>query len=102
MTLKSSMTDKEKSFGNIPKREEQYMTYDQVVELLDSFLQNYNHSIRIGSGKLIAPAVQLQDRGAVPTTGTWQRGTIINVAGVLYICTVTGTPGTWVKVGTQS
>lgn len=78
------------------------MTYDQVVEILDSFLQNYGHSIRISSGKLIAPAIQLQDRGAVPTQGTWQRGTVIGVLGVAYICTVTGTPGTWVKIGTQT
>lgn len=94
--------DKGKNLGDIPRKKEEYMTYDQVVEILDSFLQNYGRSIRISSGKLIAPAVQLQDRGAVPTQGTWQRGTVINVLGELYICTVTGTPGTWVVVGTQT
>lgn len=94
--------EKGKNLGDIPEKKEQYVTYDQVVEILDSFLQNYGRSIRIGSGKLIAPAIQLQDRGAVPTTGTWQRGTIIGVLGVAYICTVTGTPGSWVKIGTQT
>ncbi len=94
--------DKGKNLGDIPRKSEQYMTYDQVVELLDAFLQNYGRSIRIGSGMLIAPAVRLVDRSATPTTGTWQRGTLVSVAGVLYICTVTGTPGTWTKVGTQT
>ena len=37
-----------------------------------------------------------------PSTGTWSIGTMImDKDGVLFVCTATGTPGTWIKVGAQ-
>jgi len=35
-----------------------------------------------------------------PTTGTWNKGTlIVDSTGALWVCTALGTPGTWKKVG---
>jgi microcystin-dependent protein len=38
-----------------------------------------------------------------PTTGTWQAGqVVIDSSGVQWVCTVAGTPGTWIPVGPQT
>lgn len=35
---------------------------------------------------------------ALPTYGTWKQGDKVIVSGTVYLCTVGGTPGTWVQV----
>lgn len=47
-------------------------------------------------GITITPAPQV----GPPTTGAWEKGTIIvDDAGVPYICTASGSPGTWIAIG---
>ncbi len=92
----------EKNEQSIPKPSQQGLTEEEIRNLVDSMLQNYQNSIRILSGKLFVNSIQLTDFSATPTTGSYQRGTLISVLGELYICTVSGTPGTWVQVGLQT
>lgn len=45
--------------------------------------------------------VHIRELAALPTT-TSRVGKLCVVGGALYNCTAAGTPGTWVKVGTQA
>lgn len=50
----------------------------------------------VADGIVITPAVQV----GPPTSGAWEKGTIIvDDAATPYICTVSGTPGTWKAIG---
>jgi len=63
-------------------------------------------AINLGNGvdALIA-GLRVTARTSAPTTGTWQRGSICNNSQPAvgspkrWLCTVTGTPGTWVSEG---
>jgi len=46
--------------------------------------------------------IRPRSAAGAPTSGTWEKGTmIVDANGVLWICTASGTPGTWQKVGAQ-
>ncbi len=58
--------------------------------------------VEINGGNTEGLRLVPQSTAGAPAAGTWTIGTlIIDSGGVLYICTVTGTPGTWIKVGAQ-
>lgn len=91
----------QKSF-NLPKPYEKGLTEDEVRNLVDSILQNYQNSIRVLSGALQANRLRLTNLSATPTTGSYSIGDIIVVGGKLYICTTSGSPGSWTIIGTQT
>ena len=74
-----------------------------------------NGSLAVGSAAPVADAaldlnggndkglrVRPRSTPGAPNNGTWSAGTmIVDSTGKLYICTDSGTPGTWQKIGSQ-
>lgn len=86
----------------IPLKREAGLTEEEVRQLVDSILQNYQNSIRVLSGMIQANRVRINNLSADPTTGTYSVGDLIVVGGKLKICTTAGSPGTFTIVGTQT
>ena len=58
--------------------------------------------VEINGGNTQGLRLVPQTTAGAPTAGAWTIGTLIMDSGaVLYVCTASGTPGTWVKVGAQ-
>jgi len=79
----------------------------QVIRIKSGYIQSRNYANNTkgwkldANGGVEAEVVSLVSLSGNPA-GPSEQGDICCVAGELKICTVSGTPGTWVVVGTQT
>lgn len=78
-----------------------YITQEEALLLFQSILQNYSGVFRVQSGLLQTVKLRYVNLSADPS-GPNEVGDTAIVGGKLKLCTVAGSPGTWVVVGTQS
>lgn len=82
------------------KKPVQYITQEEALMLFQSILQNYSGIFRVQSGLLQTIKLRYVNLSADPA-GPNEVGDTAVVGGKLKVCTVAGSPGTWVVAGTQ-
>lgn len=83
------------------KKPSPYITQEEALLLFQSILQNYSGIFRVQSGLLQTIKLRYVNLAADPA-GPNEVGDTACVGGKLKICTVAGSPGTWVICGTQT